>query len=183
MKALHKETNTQRAVKVIKKSKVPEGSELLKTELEISALVDHPNIVKTFEVFEDHKYIYIVLEVLTGGELFEEAIERGPYTEDEARERFVQIITVIDYLHSLGVCHRDIKPENFLFVDKDTRTLKLIDFGASKRFEVDSDKLISMKTKVGAVSHFLSFFRSKYHPSFIFSLQNKSLRFSSEKNV
>jgi calcium-dependent protein kinase len=68
--------------------------------------LDHPNCIKLFEVFEDKKYIYFVMEFCEGGELFEQIAEKGAYNEAEARYAFIQLMKAIKYLHSMGVCHR-----------------------------------------------------------------------------
>mgnify|MGYP000868733989 FL=1 len=96
--------------------------------------LDHPNVIKLIEVFEDKKYIYFVMELCTGGELLEAVTQNGSYSEEQAREAFIDIMKAVHYLHSMGICHRDIKPENFLYTSKNSRTLKLIDFGVSKIF-------------------------------------------------
>ena len=156
MKGIHKVSKAKRAVKVIKKTKLPDP-EKFKTELDIMRTLDHPNIIRLLEVFEDKKYIYFVMELCTGGELFESVTEQGSYSEEKARHAFIQLMKAIMYLHSRGICHRDIKPENFLYVSKKSDTLKLIDFGVSKVFAVDSDALINMHTKAGSVSLFCGF--------------------------
>lgn len=91
--------------------------------------LDHPNIIRLFEVYEDKKYIYFVMELCTGGELFETVTEEGHFSEDKARASFIQLMKAINYLHGRKICHRDIKPENLLYSSKKSNTLKLIDFG------------------------------------------------------
>merc|ERR1712226_214956 len=91
-----------------------------------------------FETFEDHKNIYLVLELCSGGELFDRIIASGHFKESDCAILMKQILRVIFYLHENGIMHRDLKPENFLFVESnepiEKSTLKIIDFGLSCRF-------------------------------------------------
>lgn len=89
----------------------------------------------------------------TGGELFDKIIEKGTFSEEEARQVFKQMMLALNYCHSQGVAHRDLKPENFLFQNKDKdSTIKLIDFGLSIKFSLDEkEKKNSMRTFVGTV--------------------------------
>merc|ERR1719199_1603179 len=99
--------------------------------------MDHPNIIKLFESFEDHRNIYLILELATGGELFDRIIETGHFTEVQAAIVMQQILRGIFYMHEIKLTHRDLKPENFLFQTKDPIekcTLKIIDFGLSCKF-------------------------------------------------
>lgn len=109
--------------------------------------LDHPNIIKLYEVYEDSKNVYLVMEVCEGGELFDRIIEKGCFTEIEARRVFTQIVQTINYCHSKGIAHRDLKPENFLLLTKhDESPIKVIDFGLSTNFDQKSN----MKTKAGS---------------------------------
>jgi calcium/calmodulin-dependent protein kinase I len=90
----------------------------LQNEIDILTYVDHPNIVKLFEVFEDLEYYYLVMELMTGGELFDTILEKEKYTEKEAADTVRPIIDAINYCHSLNIIHRDIKPENLLYSSK-----------------------------------------------------------------
>merc|ERR1719220_2049993 len=114
------------------------STEWFKQEIAIMKLMDHPNIIKLHESFEDHRNIYLVMELVAGGELFDRIIEAGHFTEQQAAILMQQIIRAIYYMHESHVCHRDLKPENFLFVTKDPidkSLLKIIDFGLSCKFE------------------------------------------------
>lgn len=90
-----------------------------------------------------------------GGELFDRIIEKGHFSEAEARFTFVQIMQALNYCHANKICHRDLKPENFLLLTKDDNSpLKVIDFGLSTMFTDKSAvdfKKQSMKTKAGTV--------------------------------
>ena len=109
-----------------------------KQEIAIMKMMDHPNIIKLYETFEDHRNIYLVMELCAGGELFDRIIESGHFTEVQAATLMQQIVRAIYYMHENKVCHRDLKPENFLFTTKEPiekNTLKIIDFGLSCIFE------------------------------------------------
>merc|ERR1719291_1494862 len=108
-----------------------------KQEIAIMKMMDHPNIVKLYESFEDHRNIYLVMELCSGGELFDRIIEFVHFTEVQAATLMQQIIRATYYMHQKNICHRDLKPENFLFVSKDPiekNSLKIIDFGLSCQF-------------------------------------------------
>ncbi|KAF4699663.1 hypothetical protein FOZ63_002035 [Perkinsus olseni] len=102
----------------------------------VMRMLDHPNIVKLYETFEDLRNVYLVMELCTGGELFERIAEVGNFTEKVAARLVRQMISPVYYMHSRGVVHRDLKPENFMFSnprDVTEASLKIIDFGVSKR--------------------------------------------------
>lgn len=98
-----------RAIKKIPKRKVNDRSEFL-NEIEILQKLDHPNIIKLYETFEDEKNIYMVTEMCTGGELFDKIIDKGHFSEEEARVIFKQMMLALNYCHSQKVAHRDLKP-------------------------------------------------------------------------
>jgi len=100
-------------------------------------MMDHPNIIKLYETFEDHRNIYLIMEICSGGELFDRIIETGHFTEVQAAIVMQSILRGIFYMHEIKLTHRDLKPENFLFQTKDPIekcTLKIIDFGLSCKF-------------------------------------------------
>jgi serine/threonine protein kinase len=97
-------------------------------------MCQHPNIIRLLDIFENQDYIYIVMEALSGGDLFT-YLEKRNFTVSErrAKELAHQMATAIYYLHSFGVAHRDLKPENILMdSDGETADLKIVDFGLSK---------------------------------------------------
>lgn len=143
----NKSTGQVRAIKTISKSQV-KNIERFRQEISIMKHMDHPNIIKLFETFEDNRNIYLVMELCTGGELFDRIIELGHLTEHQAAILMQQILRAIYYMHQNKVMHRDLKPENFLFLTKDSvekSPLKIIDFGLSCRFEPGQ----LMSTKAG----------------------------------
>ena len=104
-----------------------------KQEIVILQTLDHPNVLKLYEYFEDSKNVYLITELCRGGELFDRIIENEFFSEKVAAKIFKQILQPLNYCHSQGIAHRDLKPENFLFETKDEDSdLKIIDFGLSK---------------------------------------------------
>jgi len=143
----HIETGQRRAVKVIARSKI-RNWERFQTEVRILQQLDHPNVIKLYEYFEDETNVYLVTELCTGGELFDRIIKEEFFTEQVAAKVFKQILQALNYCHSMNIVHRDLKPENFLFVSPDANAdLKIIDFGLSKIME--GGKLHRMKTRAG----------------------------------
>ncbi len=129
-----KGTNLKRAIKIINKTKV-RNVKRFKIEVEIMMRLDHPNILRLIDYYEDQKFVYLVLELCSGGELFDRIIANKYYNEEDARVIFKQILKALNYCHRNGVCHRDLKPENFIMISKnDPFTLKIIDFGLSRTF-------------------------------------------------
>jgi len=112
--------------------------------------MDHPNIIKLYETFEDSRNVYMITELCTGGELFDKIIQKGFFSEEEARIVFKQMILALNYCHSQQVAHRDLKPENFLLLnDNADWPLKLIDFGLSFMFDQNKVTAKGMGTLVG----------------------------------
>lgn len=127
------------AVKSVVKKSISDVAAFQK-EFEIARSMDHPNIVKIYETFEDHRSIYLVMELCEGGELFDRICDLGHLTEPQAAVLVQQFCRALCYVHEQGVCHRDLKPENFIFVNKgavDESPVKLIDFGLSARKQPD----------------------------------------------
>jgi len=96
--------------------------------------VDHPHIVKLYEVFESKKNVYLVMELLEGGEMFDRIVKQGNFSEALAAYAVVQILNALIYCHSKGICHRDLKPENLLYCSKEEKSKLVIgDFGLAKK--------------------------------------------------
>ena len=110
-----KETGEERAVKVLRKSRMDSiEKKMLFNEIRNLRSIDHPNILKMYEFFEDEKRYYIVTELCKGGELFDEIVDRGKFTEGDACILVRQILSCINYCHKNHIVHRDLKPENIL---------------------------------------------------------------------
>jgi len=119
------------AVKFVKKNLV-EKAENLKTETSLLQRVDHPNIVKLLDICDTKETLFIVMELMEGGELYEEIVKRKSFTEKDAGYIMGQLFSALDYLHKNDIVHRDLKLENLLLTKKDALEIKLADFGLSK---------------------------------------------------
>jgi len=122
------------AIKVINKKDLGKDYEKnLKMEVDILKKVNHPNIIALKELFDTPDKLYLVMELVTGGELFDKIVEKGAYTEAEASTLVKKIVSAVEYLHSIGIVHRDLKPENLLLkrADDDLE-VAIADFGLSK---------------------------------------------------
>ncbi|GMH26072.1 hypothetical protein Nepgr_027915 [Nepenthes gracilis] len=129
--ARNTETGENVAIKILDKEKVLRHKMInqIKREISTMKLIRHPNVIRLYEVMASKTKIYIVLEFVTGGELFDKIASKGRLKEDEARKYFQQLINAVDYCHSRGVFHRDLKPENLLL--DSNGVLKVSDFGLS----------------------------------------------------
>ncbi|XP_063941872.1 CBL-interacting serine/threonine-protein kinase 23 isoform X3 [Daucus carota subsp. sativus] len=129
--AKNSETGENVAIKIIDKEKVLKHKMIgqIKREISTMKLVRHPNVIRMHEVMASKTKIYIVLEFVTGGELFDRIASKGRLKEDEARKYFQHLINAVNYCHSRGVFHRDLKPENLLL--DANGVLKVSDFGLS----------------------------------------------------
>ncbi|EFH61975.1 predicted protein, partial [Arabidopsis lyrata subsp. lyrata] len=138
---LEKGTGNEYACTSISKRKLltDEDVEDVRREIQIMHhLAGHPNVISIKGAYEDVAAVHLVMELCSGGELFDRIIQRGHYTERKAAELARTIVGVLEACHSLGVMHRDLKPENFLFVSKEEDSLlKTIDFGLSMFFKPD----------------------------------------------
>ncbi|EGR29125.1 hypothetical protein IMG5_162280 [Ichthyophthirius multifiliis] len=144
-KVTHKNTGMVRAMKTLKKSSViKEEEERLFSEMNILKNLDHPNILKLIELFQDSKNYYLITEYCSGGELFDKIKSMKNFTEKMAADYFKQILSAVVYCHENQIVHRDIKPENLLFdTDKKDANLKVIDFGTSRK--IDENKKMSKR--------------------------------------
>ncbi|KAL2090157.1 hypothetical protein ACEWY4_014845 [Coilia grayii] len=138
-----KETEKPFAAKVLKKTI---DRKIVRTEIGVLLRLSHPNIIRLKEIFETETDISLILELVTGGELFDRIVERGYYSERDAAHVIKQILEAVAYLHKNGVVHRDLKPENLLYADMSLDApLKIADFGLSKII----DEQVTMKTVCG----------------------------------
>ncbi|CAJ0951132.1 unnamed protein product, partial [Mesorhabditis belari] len=121
-------TGRKVAIKIVNKEKLSE-SVLQKVEREIAImkLIEHPNVLHLYDVYENKKYLYLILEHVSGGELFDYLVRKGRLMSKEARKFFRQIISALDFCHAHNICHRDLKPENLLLDERNN--IKVADFG------------------------------------------------------
>ena len=130
----HRQTNQKRAVKLFRRELMnadDETSQLLK-EISILRSLDHPNIIRVYEFFEDFKRLYLVMEYCGGGELFTQILKRQSFSESDSAKIFYQILSAVSYLHSQGIIHGDLNPENILLEEKHgSLNVKLADFGSA----------------------------------------------------
>lgn len=135
MVCVHKDSKVKYAAKVVQKNledpmKQREG--IIKEIAIMRMLSDHPNTVKLIEVFEDKESYHLVMELCSGGELFDQIIAKGHFSEKDGADKMKCLLDFIAYAHSKNIIHRDLKPENILLTDKTpTGVLKVIDFGTS----------------------------------------------------
>eukprot|EP00761_Pharyngomonas_kirbyi_P014166 gb/GECH01014196.1/.p1 GENE.gb/GECH01014196.1/~~gb/GECH01014196.1/.p1 ORF type:complete len:488 (+),score=126.34 gb/GECH01014196.1/:1-1464(+) len=147
--AEHVQTGHKVAVKIINRSKIKSSQvdKKIRREIKILKLFRHPHIIRLYEVIETKTDIFMVMEYVSGGELFDHIVSKGKLSEDEGRRFFQQIISGVEYCHRFMVVHRDLKPENLLLnSDKD---VKIADFGLSNIME-DGDFL---KTSCGSPNY------------------------------
>lgn len=133
MLARHIPTNCEVAIKIIDKTQLNTNSlEKLFREVSIMKVLNHPNIVKLYEVIETEKTLYLAMEYVSNGEVFEYLVKNGRMKEDVARQKFRQIVSAVQYLHSKNIIHRDLKAENLLL--DSNLDVKIVDFGFSNMF-------------------------------------------------
>ncbi len=146
---VNKRTLERKAVKIINKALMDdEEKELVRSEIAIMKLIDHPNIVHLEDIYEGKHQIYIVIELYSGGELFDRIVGHSCFTEDEAYPIIHPLVKAVAYLHSMGIIHRDLKPENIL-CGHDVMDIKIADFGLSKLIYPDE----VMKLPCGTLSY------------------------------
>lgn len=130
------ERGTFVAVKCIDKKGIKGKEESLENEIRVLHRLKHKNIVELLDVFEDRTHVYLVMELVTGGELFDRIVEKGSYTEKDASKLIRQVLEAVDFMHDKGVVHRDLKPENLLYYSPaEDSKIMISDFGLSKTEE------------------------------------------------
>ncbi|KAF9432798.1 hypothetical protein BGZ76_010301 [Entomortierella beljakovae] len=138
-----KSTGKSYALKIILKKSIQKG-QMLDTEISVLSKVRHPNCVSLLELFETEDAVYLVTDLAAGGELFDQLLKKGSYTEGDAARLVHQILLGVEYLHSMEIVHRDLKPENLLFEDKTEHAkLMITDFGLSKVLTSGNDVLMT----------------------------------------
>eukprot|EP00095_Tigriopus_kingsejongensis_P004505 maker-scaffold427_size174323-snap-gene-0.38 protein:Tk04505 transcript:maker-scaffold427_size174323-snap-gene-0.38-mRNA-1 annotation:"hypothetical protein DAPPUDRAFT_327956" len=127
---------TLHAIKVIDKKALKGKEDSLENEIRVLRRLDHPNVVKLLEAYESKSSVYLVMELVTGGELFDRIVEKGSYTEKDAADLIRQVLDAVAYMHREGVVHRDLKPENLLYQSQiEESKIMISDFGLSKMEE------------------------------------------------
>jgi len=151
-KCRNKKSGAVRVVKTMHKDAMPDEEALrgMFNEISIQSELDHPNICKVFEIFEDSALLHVVNELCEGGDLCDKMLEVNVFSELEAFTLMQQIMHAVFYMHSKEIVHRDIKPENFLLKDGGggliDNTVKMIDFGFASQFKAGEK---SLTTKLG----------------------------------
>ncbi|KAL3158107.1 hypothetical protein ABBQ32_011709 [Trebouxia sp. C0010 RCD-2024] len=134
-KGKDKKTGQPVAIKVVDKSRYATGDNSLQREIQVLCKVQHPNCISLYAVYITPRKVYLVTELVTGGELLDRVTEKGNYSEKDASDLIRQVLEGVAYLHSQGIVHRDLKLENMLMVDRtDKSPIKIADFGLSKFF-------------------------------------------------
>jgi len=121
----------------------------IEREIEIMELIQHKNVIRLFEVFQEPKTVTLVMELVLGGELFDRIVEKGNYSEKDAAGCIFQVCEALSVLHKNGIVHRDLKPENILYADKkgdNMDVIKIADFGLARSLAAKGEM---MKTACG----------------------------------
>jgi len=148
-RAKHLSSGKLVAIKVIKKAKV--GAVDVKREVEIwkTAANSSSRVVQLYDIYENEKAIFLVMEFCTGGELFEKIVNMNDYNEVYASKIMKQIFTIIRDLHTVDIIHQDLKPENLLLIAPDSMLIKLCDFGLAEI----ADDTVELFGKVGSTTY------------------------------
>ncbi|KAK6489845.1 ribosomal protein S6 kinase alpha-2 isoform X2 [Huso huso] len=140
-RCVHKSTGVEYAVKIIDRSK-RDPSEEIEILLRYG---QHPNIITLKDVYDDGKYVYLIMELMRGGELLDRILRQKCFSEREASAVLCTITKTVEYLHSQGVVHRDLKPSNILYVDEtgDPESIRICDFGFAKQLRAENGLLMT----------------------------------------
>jgi len=130
------------AIKQLQKQKISDLTKVKNREVAIMMQVKHPSIVTLEEVYEDNTSLYLIMQLVPGGELFDKILAAGHFTESLASSIIKQVILGIQYLHSQNIIHRDLKPENLLCLDNTMNTILIADFGFARAIQ-DNQQVIT----------------------------------------
>jgi 5'-AMP-activated protein kinase catalytic alpha subunit len=151
--AKHTESGKMFAIKILDKRKIKQDNliENLRSEIRIMKSINHPNIVRLYEVLQSNSKIYLVIELVAEGDLFKTVKEQGAMSEDKARKIFQQIISAVSFCDRLHIAHRDLKLENILLDAEGS--VKISDFGLSGLYSFEMENLIFMETICGTIHY------------------------------
>jgi len=120
------------AIKVIDKAKVEDMNDIQR-EIEVMGMLDHPHVIKLFEIYDEPKKMMLIMELVSGGELFDRIVAKGSYTEADAAEVIKTLCQALSYMHAKKIVHRDLKPENILYATTAADApIKVADFGLAR---------------------------------------------------
>lgn len=143
-------TGDKRAVKIVKRTSNVKELEFVQREINVLLSIRHPNIVRTYDIFDEKDTIYLVMEFVAGGDFFDYMLRKGRLNESGAKHVMWQMLQGIDYLHDMNIVHRDIKPENVLVSCASPLAIKLTDFGFANFVDpASSAPGTDMKSMVG----------------------------------
>mmetsp|Transcript_20702 Transcript_20702/g.42083 ORF Transcript_20702/g.42083 Transcript_20702/m.42083 type:complete len:326 (-) Transcript_20702:532-1509(-) len=146
-KVTRKSDGLEAACKIIKKPRDLKKRKMVEVEERILQSVDHPHVVKCYACYETDERMYLFLELMEGGELFDRIVDQGHYSEEEAAQTTYKLLSALKHMHDKGIAHRDLKPENMLMSSKKPDAdVKITDFGLSKFFD---EQTTVMKTPCG----------------------------------
>jgi serine/threonine protein kinase len=147
--AQDEQTNTQVALKIIHKHSIKKISHInrLRREINILRLLDHPHIVKLYEVIESDSMMVLVMEYIDGGDLFEHVVQQERLSDEDGRKLFRQLLSAITYCHQNNIVHRDLKPENIMITSEGN--IKVIDFGFTTSYDPEN----LLKTYCGSLNY------------------------------
>lgn len=149
-KCVRKKDKKEAAVKIIRKRDLNKKElKTLDREAEILTKANHTNCVRLYDIFDTKHHLYLVMELCTGGELFD-AICENNFSERDAAKVVKEITEALIYLHDQGIVHRDLKPENLLYSTKEKKHIKLMDFGLAKALDGDDEAL---ETRCGTLHY------------------------------
>ncbi|KAL6459654.1 hypothetical protein MHYP_G00314130, partial [Metynnis hypsauchen] len=131
--AQERSTGKMFAVKCIPKKALKGKESSIENEIAVLRKIKHENIVALEDIYESSDHLYLIMQLVSGGELFDRIVEKGFYTEKDASTLIRQVLDAVNYLHSMGIVHRDLKPENLLYFNPhDGSKIMISDFGLSK---------------------------------------------------
>lgn len=137
--AVDKSTGAKRAIKIVHRTSNHKEREFISREMSVLLTIGHPNVVRTYDIFDERHRILVVMHFVSGGDLFDYVVHRGSLSEATTKHAIWQIITGIHYLHEHNIVHRDIKLENILVAQKSPLRLQLTDFGFANYVDPSSD--------------------------------------------